>query len=395
MNPDPSHSDVSGELSIDNGNTFLINGRYESALMAYSKVIDNASDTAEATASSTDSELILKFRAFSHRAQVHLNLSNAEQALQDAESALTTFTEISDRKLLLDGEEEACKIRKEKAENTVKSLRAATKSTSDESGKFKSTSAKPIQESNFSTAAVLNTKPKPPTCPKYQYYQNENFMTISILEPNVTPDKLKVDFSLDKLNVVLEKSGIPFTVISGTLFNAVDVSKCKVKYTDEKVLIKLRKCEKFEWHNLFGKGAGKEEKIADASSETPNKVTASAATPESGDDSQTSTKLKPKRVGPYASHKDWDAIEKDLKEQEEKDKPEGEEAVNDLFQSIYKGADEDTKRAMIKSYQTSGGTCLSTNWNEVSDTDYEKKRQAPKGSEWRNWEGERLPQEDN
>lgn len=50
---------------------------------------------------------------------------------------------------------------------------------------------------------------------------------------------------------------------------------------------------------------------------------------------------------------------------------------------------------MIKSYQTSGGTVLSTNWNEVSQKNYEDERQAPKGMEWKNWEGDRLPQKDD
>jgi len=40
---------------------------------------------------------------------------------------------------------------------------------------------------------------------------------------------------------------------------------------------------------------------------------------------------------------------------------------------------------MIKSFQTSGGTVLSTNWGEVKDKDYETKDRpdAPKGQEWR------------
>lgn len=40
---------------------------------------------------------------------------------------------------------------------------------------------------------------------------------------------------------------------------------------------------------------------------------------------------------------------------------------------------------MIKSYQTSGGTVLSTNWDEVAKKDYEgKDRPDPvDGTEWR------------
>jgi len=84
------------------------------------------------------------------------------------------------------------------------------------------------------------------------------------------------------------------------------------------------------------------------------------------------------------SKKNWDQIDKEIKKDMETEKPEGDEALNSLFKQIYERADEDTRRAMIKSYQTSGGTVLSTNWDEVAAKDYEGKDRPdpPEGQKW-------------
>lgn len=61
----------------------------------------------------------------------------------------------------------------------------------------------------------------------------------------------------------------------------------------------------------------------------------------------------------------------------------GDNTVNSFFQKIFADADDDTKKAMMKSYQESGGTTLSTSWADVGKKTVEVK--PPEGSEWRKW----------
>jgi suppressor of G2 allele of SKP1 len=80
--------------------------------------------------------------------------------------------------------------------------------------------------------------------------------------------------------------------------------------------------------------------------------------------------------------KDWNKIEQDIDKQL---KAEPEDGPYSLFKEIFARGDEDTRRAMVKSLQTSGGTVLSTNWSEVKEKDYEGKDrpEPPKGQEWK------------
>lgn len=88
-------------------------------------------------------------------------------------------------------------------------------------------------------------------------------------------------------------------------------------------------------------------------------------------------------------HKNWEKVSDDiLKKEKEKTTSEdpnagGDAALNGFFQNLYQGADEDSRRAMLKSFQESGGTTLSTNWDEVKKEKVTVK--PPEGSEWKKW----------
>ena len=80
---------------------------------------------------------------------------------------------------------------------------------------------------------------------------------------------------------------------------------------------------------------------------------------------------------------DWDKLEREL-EKEEEDELSGDAALNAMFQKIYKNANEETRRAMNKSFQESAGTVLSTDWDDIGKKKTEV--QPPEGMEAKKYE---------
>lgn len=160
----------------------------------------------------------------------------------------------------------------------------------------------------------------------------------------------------------------------------IDTEKSEYTVGKVKVEVRLVKMAQGRWGSVVGESPDRES-IRPHRTASADSVLALSSFPTASVPSASTATKKPR--------KNWDGIttsilesEKDVTSSEDPNAG-GDATVNEFFQKLYADADEDTRRAMMKSYSESGGTTLSTNWDEVRKGAVEVK--PPEGSEWKKW----------
>lgn len=205
-------------------------------------------------------------------------------------------------------------------------------------GEVANSSATPVSQETNSAETKPQPQPQPPAdSTRMQWYQSSSHVIIDVYAKDVDKEKSTVSFEPSSLQVSLSRPNSSEYLLNKHLFEDIVVEQSTWSASRFKVEIRMKKVH-----------AGSTWKALDKEGEVIS------AALQAGADSKQRNKAQ------VARQKEWNSVtDKELKDYKEDDSPMA------LFRTLYKDADEDVRRAMMKSYQESGGQVLSTNWDEV------------------------------
>ncbi|KAK9240095.1 SGS domain-containing protein [Lipomyces kononenkoae] len=193
---------------------------------------------------------------------------------------------------------------------------------------------------------------------RHEWYQTPEDVTFTLFVKNAPKSSTIVSILKDSFSITYPfASGSEFNFEIGPLAGKIDPEKSKYLVLSTKIEIKLRKVVPGKWAALEASDA----EIAAKQDAIPSYPTSAKK-----------------------GHKNWDAVAHDLAASTLTGEEDSGDSAGAFFKQLYEGADEDTKRAMMKSYVESNGTALSTNWSEVKKE--KVKTEPPKGMEAKKWD---------
>lgn len=201
--------------------------------------------------------------------------------------------------------------------------------------------------------------PPAPAKTRYEWYQTERYIIITIFAKNRKEEDVKAEFTDTTVNITVKLPCGDDYELFLNLAHPIHADRTVIKCYQTKVDIRAQKREGIKWTTL---------EFDSSAADVPEPMMFSV--PEAA---------SVERAPPVFQAKDWDNIVKE----NENDREEGDAALNSLFQKIYAEGSDDVRRAMNKSFFESGGTVLSTNWEEIAAKTTPIK--PPDGMEYRKW----------
>lgn len=328
---------LSGEDLFGKGNEAFVAENYTNAIEFYTKALDDDSENAN---------------VYVNRSHAFLKLERYEQAVQDADKAIALGCK--DAKVYL--RKGIALFRMEKFIEAKETLLQVKDFEGNAAELWISKCDEKLSPSAATTAV-----------PRHDWYQTESHVVVTVLFKDKNITDFNADIGERKLTVVAQVTpGKEFKLDLSLAHNIVPEESTK-KIFPTKIEIKLKKRDGIRWNRLEG----------DSKLDVVKQFT-----PVSGSLDASTTVHKYPTSSVY--RKDWDKIAVDLKKEEEQENVEGEAAMNQLFEKIYADGSDEVKRAMNKSFSESGGTVLSTNWNDVGAKKMDVK--PPEGLEYRKWD---------
>ncbi|KAK4046798.1 Cochaperone protein [Microbotryomycetes sp. JL201] len=186
---------------------------------------------------------------------------------------------------------------------------------------------------------------------RHEWYQTDTDVVLSVFIRNVNENDMTLDLQPTSLSLNVKlATGSDLAFDLDPLSHEIDPKASSVRVLQPKIEVKLAKKQVgVKWNKIEGQDEGVSGQLASSNSSSNAHAYPSSAK---------------KRTN-------WDQVVKESTEEDEmagkaKDpNGGGDAALNELFQKLYADATDDQRRAMIKSYQESNGTSLSTNWDEV------------------------------
>lgn len=194
--------------------------------------------------------------------------------------------------------------------------------------------------------------------PRYDWYQNLTHATVTVWTKGVVEEASSVYATGHELAMSLTTGDGEVAQLQLRLYGAVAPdSPVVVTYRPTKVEVRLAKAKHDMWPTLERPPAGAPAIPAAMLVHAAAAADPRAAAPAGDAAKAAATPAASGVPSAYASKKDWGALERELEKEAAEDDggaagggAGGEEALQSLFRKIYAGADEDTRRAMVKSF---------------------------------------------